>query len=403
MSKKILLISTIYPVPDRQNVGTKVCHYFAVEWERMGYDVRVVHLQAVYPRPLYWIAGVLGRRISSKTGAVVYTKRDSSIQQYVMDGVPVSRIPVYKPIPHGPFSQRVVRKTVKAIIQLNSEIGFVPDAIIGHFTNPVIEVVGQLKKYYDGACSCVVVHGDIDLTKKVYDERLPRLMEDIDVWGFRCAYVRKMWEKYVAPVDKSFICYSGVPETYITKTNNHDFTEQLHNFIFVGGMIERKYPSKVLEALSLAYPDGNYHLNYVGEGRQVDVIRNSVLTDSLADKVSFSGKIHRNEIIKLYDKADCFIMISRYEAYGLVYLEAMARGCITIASRNEGFDGVIIDGVNGFLCKAGDAVELAEIVSRINSMSPDERRRISDKAVDTAKWLTDKNAAKMYIDAVLEK
>ena len=38
-------------------------------------------------------------------------------------------------------------------------------------------------------------------------------------------------------------------------------------------------------------------------------------------------------------------MISELETFGLVYIEAMAAGCITIASRNEGFDGIIKDGV----------------------------------------------------------
>ena len=41
-------------------------------------------------------------------------------------------------------------------------------------------------------------------------------------------------------------------------------------------------------------------------------------------------------------------MISKNEAFGLVYLEAMLAGCI-VASRN-GIDGIIIDGYNGFLC-----------------------------------------------------
>ena len=95
-------------------------------------------------------------------------------------------------------------------------------------------------------------------------------------------------------------------------------------------------------------------------------------------------------------------MISKGEAYGLVYLEAMARGCITIASRNEGMDGIIKDGINGFLCNAGDYVELASIIQRINSMSMEERMAISNHAIETAKWLTDENTAKMYIDNVVE-
>lgn len=40
-------------------------------------------------------------------------------------------------------------------------------------------------------------------------------------------------------------------------------------------------------------------------------------------------------------------MISRNETFGVVYLEAMAAGCITIASRNVGYDGIIVDRVNG--------------------------------------------------------
>ena len=94
-------------------------------------------------------------------------------------------------------------------------------------------------------------------------------------------------------------------------------------------------------------------------------------------------------------------MISEGEAYGLVYLEAMARGCITIASRDEGFDGVIVDGVNGFLCKAGDAGELAAIIRKINAMPPEQKRKISLNAWETAKGLTDYLAAKRYIEDVL--
>jgi glycosyltransferase involved in cell wall biosynthesis len=93
-------------------------------------------------------------------------------------------------------------------------------------------------------------------------------------------------------------------------------------------------------------------------------------------------------------------MIYRNETFGLVYLEAMARGCITIASRNEGFDGVIEHGVNGFLCKAGDSKELASIINQIRTMPSAELQRISHKAMQTAASLTDKKAAERYLEAV---
>ena len=59
--KKILLISTIYPIPSKDNKGTAVCHFFAREWLKMGYEVRVVHIQAVYPEILYRLARLARR------------------------------------------------------------------------------------------------------------------------------------------------------------------------------------------------------------------------------------------------------------------------------------------------------------------------------------------------------
>ena len=166
-------------------------------------------------------------------------------------------------------------------------------------------------------------------------------------------------------------------------------------------MIERKYPEKVVDALHYAYPTGEFHMTYIGAGHLIENIKQMIDSYHLNQQVSILGRIPREQIIAEYDKADCMVMISRWEAYGLVYLEAMARGCITIASKREGFDGVIVDGENGFLCKAGDADELACIVKRVNSLTPAERQKISENAIATAKRLTDYKAAKMYIEDVI--
>ena len=79
---RILLLSTIYPLPTKDNKGTAVCHFFTKEWVKMGHDIRVVHVQAVYPRMLYWMARLAQKRIAAKTGAVVYTHRDNHTSHY---------------------------------------------------------------------------------------------------------------------------------------------------------------------------------------------------------------------------------------------------------------------------------------------------------------------------------
>lgn len=363
----------------------------------MGYNVRVVHIQAIYPRFLYWIAKVARKRIAAKTGAVVYTHRDSNTVRYEMDNVPISRMPVFKPIPHGAFSKKSIQKAVKGIVHDNTVIGFTPDVIIGHFPNPQIEMVSQLKGTYRDAKTCIVMHGDTEIMKKVYGKRLHSLMDNINMWGFRCKTMIDDFEAVAGKVDNPFICYSGIPAKYITQKNTHDYNSPLHRFLYVGEMIERKYPEKIIDALINVYPTKEFELRYVGDGQQLSAIKNKIEEYGIQKQVKLLGWIPRDKIIEEYDQADCLIMISRGEAYGLVYLEAMARGCMPIASKREGFDGIIVDGENGFLCEAGDEKELASIINRINRMSSSERLKISENSILKAKSLTDEKAAELYI------
>lgn len=397
--KKILLLTTIYPLPEEGNKGTPVCHFFTREWVKMGYNVRVVHFQAVYPEPFYWIARLNRNKIAARTGAVVYTERDNG-GIYQMEGVLVKRIPLFKPIPHGGYTHKTITKSIKDIIKWLDEDDFKPDILIGHFPNPQIEVVNILHDVYPESKTCIVMHGDIRLAIKVYKDNLLPLVKKIDIWGFRNRAVQTNFEKRVMKVNHTFMCYSGIPEDYITPFNSHHFNNSILQVVYVGEMINRKYPIEVMDAAEKAFPDGKYQLTYVGNGILLDKINKRINAGVLKGKVQSLGKIPREDIKTVYDNADCMVMISKHEAYGLVYLEAMARGCITIASRNEGFDGIIVDGINGFLCKAGDSNELALIFNRISKMSIEEKMFISQKAIETAKSLTDYKAAKQYINDV---
>ena len=95
-------------------------------------------------------------------------------------------------------------------------------------------------------------------------------------------------------------------------------------------------------------------------------------------------------------------MISDNETFGLVYLEAMALGCVTIASKGGGIDGIIIDGENGFLCNPGDANDLSRIIDKLRKYDKEELRLISEKAVHTAKMYTDEKVAETYLNAIFK-
>jgi L-malate glycosyltransferase len=397
-SKKILLLTTIYPGPDLEH-GTPAIHYFTREWIKMGYEVTVFHHQVVYPSIFYLIARMFREKIASLTGAVVFTKKDTGDKFYLMDGVKVHRNPIFKRIPHGRFTKKTIRRQIEKILEFNKGNEFEPDIIIGHFSNPQLEIIHNLKKIYHSR-TCLVMHDIGNSIKKIYHSNYRELMRSIDIWGYRSKPIKLGFENNFEEKEHSFYCYSGIPENYITKINNREFIGDLKRFIYIGEFIKRKHPIALVNSIHTVYQEQGFNITYVGKGAEEDIIRKRISLLNIANSVTFEGFISRNEILSKLDESDCMIMISSNETFGLVYLEAMGRGCITIGSINEGIDGVIRHGVNGFLCKAGDEKELTKLIRHINSLSQKEKKQISQNAISTVDKLTDFKAALNYIKAI---
>ena len=113
--------------------------------------------------------------------------------------------------------------------------------------------------------------------------------------------------------------------------------------------------------------------------------------------VTIIGEKNREEVLKIMRKHDIFALVSKQETLGLVYLEAMSQGCITIGSKNEGIDGIIINGENGFLCKSGNVVDLANKLEEIYYSDKQKLEQLSKNALQTIKNLTQKKVAIEYL------
>lgn len=396
--KNILLLTTIYPAPDLK-YETSTIHYFTREWVKLGYKVKVIHHQVVYPTLLYLLAKLFRDKIASLTGAIVNSHKEKEDKYYIMDGVEIYRNPIFKWIPHGKFTKKIIFRQIEKIIKQNNDSGFVPDIIIGHFSNPQLEIVSALKRKYS-ARACMIMHDNGDSIKRIYKSRYIELMSKIDIWGFRSLPIKNGFENNFGKQRRNFYCYSGIPESYIVKTNNRKFEGDIKDFLYIGELIKRKFPVTLVNSVYSVYGKKRFRISYVGRGAEEVNIRHLTKSLKLEDNVTFYGFIPRDQILKKIDESDCMIMISKGEAFGLVYLESMARGCITIGSRNEGIDGIIQHGKNGFLCESGNENELAEIILHINSLTSDERKSISQNAIETAKELTDYKTASKYISSV---
>ncbi len=396
---KIILITPIYPSRNTPIGTTPVVHYFAREWVKMGHEVVVFHLETKYPFFIYWITKLFETKIYSIRGTAVYTKSPKEYNEFY-EGVRIFHFIVRKNLPSPRFSESQVQKAYKKIIDY-CKLNGPADLFIGHWDNPQLEILNLIKKAFPGKKTVLVLHSIVRDLNSIYSNSLHSLFDKIDVVGFRSSQARAVFqEKYFIP-KHTFVASSGISEDFVYNSKEKYFTYGVRSFVFVGSLIQRKHPRMVLSAVSAIYVDEPYKVTYIGDGDESRLIRSDYEHLKYKGNIELTGRIERSEIIKYLKQSDVFVMISDHETFGLVYLEAMSMGCVTIASKGGGMDGIIINGKNGFLCNPGDENNLKEIISIIKNLSEKELQLISKNAVMTALKYSDHNVAVSYLDSII--
>ena len=88
----------------------------------------------------------------------------------------------------------------------------------------------------------------------------------------------------------------------------------------------------------------------------------------LRSRIELIGPIYdRESLIKKYDYAKVFVLSSRYESFGLVYLEAMSAGCTIISTAITPAYDVTENGKYGRLFPIDDVDSLAKVMKDVSS------------------------------------
>lgn len=82
-------------------------------------------------------------------------------------------------------------------------------------------------------------------------------------------------------------------------------------------------------------------------------------------RVEMTGMLPRDALVAQYAAADIFVAPSRYESFGLIFLEAMMHGAACVGTRAGGIPEVVEDGVTGLLVPPEDPAALAAALSRL--------------------------------------
>lgn len=154
--------------------------------------------------------------------------------------------------------------------------------------------------------------------------------------------------------------------------------------LFVGRLDARKGFFHLIRAWTRVvrrHPEAR--LLVVGDGPERPGVERHLTEAGISASVSFLGRVDSEELVRLYGQAQCVVVPSVFEGFGLAALEALACGTRVVARNVEGLRDVITDRDLGTLVPPDDIEAFAEAIidefDHGSAIDPSTRARLMDK------------------------
>lgn len=138
-------------------------------------------------------------------------------------------------------------------------------------------------------------------------------------------------------------------------------SEESPTILMVGNLLAGKGHELVLRAigkLKNSFP--RLQCRIIGEGADRERFVKLAADLGITDRAHFLGRRNRSDVAQAMRDCMVFVLPSRYEGLGCVYLEAMASGKPVIACRGQGIDEIIQHRGNGWLIPVDGLDELVQ-------------------------------------------
>ena len=110
------------------------------------------------------------------------------------------------------------------------------------------------------------------------------------------------------------------------------------------------------------------------------------------------GFINKSKLIELLQLCDVFVLPSRFDCFGIAFVEAMTFGLPCVGRNICAMPEIIDRGINGELVESDDPLELAELILKI--CNPQTYSEYSEAALKKSKKFTWKNVAENITNVI---
>ena len=347
----LLVITDLYPIKDNEKNTPKTIFNFVKEWQKSGHNVNIII-------PNFILNSFIRKKPFYKSGMY----NDIENLNY-----------------WTPFCGNIKHK-----LQQN----YNPDIVIAHMPSGLIFANKLGLPFVAG------VHvSDLEvLTNPIYSVYFKSELEKAYKNAIKIAcrsevLKQKFLKLYPQYQDKTFVAFSGIDKQTIAKRKWQN--KEKYKILTCARLIKRKNIDKIIQACNKIK---NVELTIIGDGSEYKYL------SKLAGKnVSFRGFLNHDKVLEEMKNSDIFVLPSKNETFGMVYLEAMASGCITVGLEHDGIDGIIKNNKNGYLCNLDNIFEVLNYI--INSNNQNE---ILENSYNTIINYTEEIAALNYLSNIAE-
>ena len=147
-----------------------------------------------------------------------------------------------------------------------------------------------------------------------------------------------------------------------SKYVNSKTTKDKIVFLTVGSLSNQKGTDLLINAVALvkdSIKDAKFII--IGDGPNKSEYKKLVNELKISNLLEFKGTILRDKIVNEFNKCDIFVLPSRHESFGIVYIEALAMGRPIIATKCGGPE-MIVNDLNGLLINTDDIYSLSKAI-----------------------------------------
>lgn len=399
----ILFISSLYPSqPAGSNEDITVAlHQMTKYWNETD-KVLVI-------RPVYYYLKELFFPPPQKN--LKFMQRWQNLFHYrifELDGVKIVVFPILK-IPRMAYFYTPLYRFLDRYKQTHT---FISDIVVAHYNKSLD--IGYQYSQRQNLPLAVGIHAAPDVSAQdatAFTARCGKILAKASLIACRSNSIyQKITTWFPTYKAKSIVAFSGIekeiiagPPLGLEKLKDWKNNHKTISFITVSSLIEVKNIDANLHALAGLPQSINWRYSIIGDGPERFRLETLTYTLGLQDRVSFKGNLDHQQVLEELKKSHIFLLISRLESFGLVYLEAMATGNIVIGSLGEGIDGIIQNHLNGFLSPPGESDPLTMVLEKIIVHMPVEVLvTLLSQAYQTIQLYTDQKAAAHYLHHLKE-